>query len=140
MNRNLGILFCIFVLSGCSVYRAAQNDGVSVSDVKRCDTKVCFISYGMKMIEHHTEKNGQYVELYRAIARKSGLNYVRSAGHAALDVATIGLWEIAATPIEGALSNNRGYVVAKVTYANRESDKVLKVEIFDAKGKKLSKS
>ena len=137
MNRKLGILLCAFVLSGCSVYRAAQNDGVSVSDIKHCDTKVCFMSHGMKIVDHHTEKNGHYVEFYRAVARKSGFNYVRSAGNAALDVATIGLWEIAATPIEGALSNNRGYVTAKVTYENKESNNILKMELFDSKGKKV---
>lgn len=91
MTRILGILLCVCVLSSCSVYRAAQNDGVSVSDIKHCDTKVCFMSHGMKIVDHHTEKNGHYVEFYRAVARKSGLNYVRSAGNAALDVATIGL-------------------------------------------------
>ncbi|MBP6917814.1 MAG: hypothetical protein KBB94_02735 [Legionellaceae bacterium] len=137
MIRNLSILFCLLILSGCSVYRAAQNDGIAVSDIKHCDTKICFVSHGMKAIDHHMEKNGHYVEIYRAVARKSGFNYVRSAGHAALDVATIGLWEIAATPIEGALSNNRGYIIAKVTYANKDCNKILSVETFDAKGKRV---
>jgi hypothetical protein len=137
MGRLFGFFLFLFVLSGCSVYRAAQNDGVAVSDIKRCTTQICFLSHGMKVIDHHTDKNGHDVEIYRAVARKSGLNYVRSAGNAALDVATIGLWEIAATPIEGALSNNRGFVTAKIIYANKDDDKILSIEIFDAKGKQI---
>ncbi|WP_051555265.1 hypothetical protein [Legionella fairfieldensis] len=123
-------------LSGCAVYKAAQNDGVSVSDIKNCNSKECFLSKGMKVIEHREEKNGHVVEVYRAIARKSGLNYLRAAGHGALDVATLGIWEVAGTPIEGAISNNRGYIIAKVTYANSRLDRVIDLSLYNARGKK----
>lgn len=80
----------------------------------------------MEIVDRHTEKNGKYIETYRAKAGKSGFNYVRAAGHGALDVLTLGLWEVAGTPVEGAISNNRGYITARVTYTQKESDKIEK--------------
>ncbi|KTC94530.1 hypothetical protein Lery_2697 [Legionella erythra] len=125
------------LLSSCAVYKAAENKGVSPNDISRCDTRVCFLSHGMKPVEHSQLKNGQYLEIYRAQSRKSGLNYIRAAGHGALDVATLGIWEVAGTPIESAISNNRGYVVARVVYRNKEADKAVDVQIYDASGKRV---
>jgi hypothetical protein len=125
------LVFSAVALSGCAVYKASQNDGVSVKDIQRCQTKLCLLNIGMQRIDKHTEKNGQYVEIYRARIRKDGTNYLRAAGHGALDVATMGLWEVVGTPVEGAISNNRGYVTAKVTYANRTSDTIKNVVIHD---------
>ncbi len=105
--------YCVFLISvallaNCSVYKASSHEGIAVSDIKKCSMKGCFLSHGMKIIDHHQEKDGKYVEIYRAIARKSGLNYVRAMGHGVLDVCTLGIWEVAGTPVEGAFSNNRG--------------------------------
>lgn len=132
-------LFSVFTiaLSSCSVYKAASNEGISVSDIKKCKTKGCFLSHGMDILDKHEDSNGKYIEIYRAIARKSGLNYVRAAGHGVLDVATLGIWEVAGTPVEGAISNNLGYITAKVTYNHRESDTVESVEIYNANGAKV---
>ena len=91
----------------------------------------------MEILDKHTEENGKYTETYRAKARKSGFNYVRAAGHGALDVMTLGLWEVAGTPVEGALSNNRGYITARVVYANKNSDVIEKIEVHDADGLKV---
>lgn len=124
-------------LSGCSVYKAASNEGVALSDVRKCHSKGCYLSLGMEILDKHTEKNGKYIETYRAKAGKSGFNYVRAAGHGVLDVMTLGLWEVAGTPVEGALSNNRGYITARVTYTKKESDKIEKIEIYDAEGVKV---
>lgn len=129
------LILTTFALSGCAVYKAAQNDGVSVRDIQKCQTKLCFLSIGMQKVEQHTEKNGQYVEIYRARLRKDGTNYIRAAGHGALDVATLGLWEVVGTPVEGAISNSRGYVTAKVTYASRNSDTIKHVVIYDPRKK-----
>lgn len=137
MKSLLSVVIFALSLSGCAVYKAAQNDGVAAQDISGCQNKMCFLSHGMKAIEHHQDKSGRYVEIYRAPARKSGLNYVRAAGHGALDVATLGLWEVAGTPIEGAISNNRGYVTAKVTYNNNAMSKIVGLEIFDAKGRRV---
>ena len=136
--KYLQILFGLTLsLSGCSVYQAASNEGIAVSDIENCNSKDCFLSNGMNIIESSEEKDGKYIERYRAVARKSGANYLRAAGHGVLDVATLGLWEVAGTPIEGALSNNRGYIVVKVTYQHKGSDQVSNIEIYDAEGTKV---
>jgi hypothetical protein len=124
-------------ISSCSVYKAASNDGVEVSDVRKCHSRGCYLSLGMEILDKHTEENGKYTETYRAKARKSGFNYVRAAGHGALDVMTLGLWEVAGTPVEGALSNNRGYITARVVYASKNSDIIEKIEVHDADGLKV---
>ena len=127
----------VLLLSSCAVYKAAQNDGVAPSDIRSCATKMCFLAHGMSRVESHKEKNGHYVEIYTAVARKSGLNYVRAAGHGVLDVATLGLWEVAGTPVEGAISNNRGRVTAKATYRDQGGTQLISLEIYGVNGKKI---
>jgi hypothetical protein len=130
------VFFTIF-LSSCSVYKAASNEGITVSDINKCKTKGCFLSHGMDILDRHQEDNGKYIETYRAIARKSGLNYLRAAGHGVLDVATLGVWEVAGTPIEGAISNNLGYITARVVFPYKEADTIESIQIYDANGKKV---
>lgn len=141
MNNHFFKLICVSIslvyLSGCSVYKAASNEGVSVSDIEDCKHKGCLLSTGMEVIDRKEEANGEYIEISRAVARKSGLNYARAAGHGVLDVMTLGLWEIAGTPVEGALSNNRGYIIAKATYSNKCTDDIKKLEIYNAAGEKV---
>lgn len=130
-------LASLAVTPACSVYKAASNEGVSVSDIEDCKQKGCLLSNGMEVIERKEESNGEYIEMSRAIARKTGLNYARAAGHGVLDVMTLGLWEVAGTPIEGAISNNRGYIVARATYCNKLSEDIKKLEIYNASGEKV---
>ncbi len=138
--KSFNLLLLTLSLASCSVYKASSNEGITVSDIKKCRTEGCFLSYGMDIISKHDNdkddnKLGQHVVVYRAIARKSGGNYIRAAGHGVLDVMTLGLWEIAGTPVEGALSNNRGYITAKVIYARKGDDIAHEVKIYDAYGK-----
>lgn len=78
---NIFLFIIMLILSSCSVYKAASNEGISVSDITKCQTKGCFLSHGMEIVDRHQEENGKYMETYRAMARKSGLNYLRAAGH-----------------------------------------------------------
>ncbi len=133
----LSILAAILALSSCSVYKAASNEGVSVADVAKCSAKGCFLSLGMDIVDSRQNEDGDYVETYRAKARKSGANYLRAAGHGVLDVATLGLWEVAGTPVEGAISNNRGFITVIATYPNQDTEVAIKLDIFDANGKKI---
>jgi hypothetical protein len=120
--------------SACSVYKASSNEGISVSDVEDCRTRLCLLSQGMKSIDRK-EVDGKVVELYRAVSRKSGANYLRAAGHGVLDVFTLGLWEVAATPIEGAMDSNRGHIIVKAVYADQISEDIEGMEIVDEQGK-----
>lgn len=138
-NKSIAKVFLlstVLALSGCSVYKAASNEGVRLYEVAKCKNKGCFLSLGMDVVDRHQNENGTYTETYRAIASKNGSNYVRALGHGVLDVATIGLWEVAGTPVEGAISNNRGFITAVATYANKEAFEVSNVEIYDARGTK----
>ena len=136
--KPLTVVAIMLSLSACSVYKAASNEGISASDIKKCTTRACFLGHGMEIIDKQTDEEGRVTEIYRAVARKSGGNYVRAAGHGLLDVATLGLWEVAGTPIEGAMSNNRGYITAKVTYA--EPDIIESFVIYDAHGKEAARA
>ncbi|WPX97152.1 hypothetical protein [Candidatus Bandiella euplotis] len=90
-----------------------------------------------QLVQHRSSDDGKYYEIYRAKARKSGANYVRAAGHGVLDVMTLGLWEVAGTPVEGALSNNRGFIVAQIMYSHKDSDVFENFTIYDANGQKV---
>jgi hypothetical protein len=127
----------VLMTANCSVHKAASNEGVAVRDIRKCEIRGCFLSKGMEVLERREEKGGKYTETYRAKARKSGANYIRAAGHGVLDIATLGLWEVVGTPVEGAISNNRGYIIAHATYASKDSDTIEKIEIYDAKGRKI---
>ncbi|GHU12041.1 hypothetical protein FACS189449_04840 [Alphaproteobacteria bacterium] len=115
-------------LTSCSVYKASSNDGVSIFDIEQCKTKYCLLFHGMQLIKTE-EINGKRVEVYRAVARKSESNYMRAVGHGVLDVATLGIWEVAGTPIENSIDNNRGYIIAKVTYSH--GDDIENMEIYN---------
>lgn len=135
--RKLSILSVLVILlfnSGCAVYKAASNKGVSVQDVKKCQTEAALLARGMDVIERHESEHGEYTVTYRALARKSGANYARAAGHGILDVMTLGLWEVAGTPIEGAISNNRGYITVKALYAYKGKETIDSVCIYNANG------
>lgn len=134
MIRIFNILLCSVLLSSCSVYKATSNEGVSISDIKDCKTRGALLSKGMQCIDTK-EHEGKIVEIYRAVARKSGLNYGRAVGHGVLDVCTLGLWEIAGTPIEGAMDNNRGYIVVKITRASNVTEAIDEMTVYDAEGK-----
>lgn len=135
-GAGVALLLCAS-LTSCSVYKASSNDGVDVSDISDCRSRICLLSQGMQSVERR-ENGEEITEILRAVARKSGVNYARAAGHGILDVCTLGLWEIAGTPIEGAADNNRGYIVALIKY-QKGSDKISYMEIFDAYGKLVLK-
>ncbi len=91
----------------------------------------------MNPVSSKHQKDDTVVETYKAPARKSGLNYARAVGHGVLDVCTLGLWEIIGTPVEGAISNNRRFIVVQATYASPDSETIEKMEICDSDGHKI---
>lgn len=125
----------LFFLSGCSVYKAASNEGVKVKDIKKCGTKSCLISHGLEILEKDTDdETGKYIERYKGIARKSGFTYARAAGHGVLDAVTLGLWEVVGTPVEGAMTNNRGFVTVVAIYPKKGAECFEKITMYDNNG------
>lgn len=124
----------LIFLSGCSVYKASQNEGVQLKDFKGCTTRSCLLGQGFKKVDTRKQKNGDIIESYRAPAAKSGATYGRAAGHAVLDVMTLGLWEVVGTPVEGALSENRGFWTVKVTYSKNKDESIKAMTIYAPNG------
>jgi len=107
------IALCLFVLMGCSVKMAATKKGVEANDILSCRSEVCI--QGLKDTEVlHTEDMEQgRVVTYRSLQKQGSAT--RAVMHGLLDVITLGVWEVAGTPIEGSKSNERFYVY-KITY------------------------
>lgn len=125
-------------IQGCSVYKASSNEGVSVNDIKKCNTKGCLLSLGMDVVSGKLNPKGQFVEIFRGKARKSGGNYLRAVEHGIMDVGTLGLWEVVGTPVEGAISNNLGFITAIATFdGDNDLEYILRTEIYDAHGRRL---
>ena len=123
MKKYFILSMLTYFLQGCSVYKAAQNEGISLEDVKKCDTKACFLAVGLDVIDKN-DLQGEYVENYRGIIKKSAATYARSFGYAIADVMTFGIWEIIGTPLEESISNNREYVKVKVVYKDSSCEQI----------------
>jgi len=127
-QRNL-LWFAIFLLiaSGCSssaADMAAKKEGVTPRQVSRCDTRMCFIGLGSEILDKKENPDGSLTEIYR-VKRARG-STIRSFAHGVLSFATLGIWNIVGTPIEGFLSSD-DYIVFRVFYDTNEKAK--KVEI-----------
>lgn len=131
------LVLAFSIVPGCAVYKAAENKGVRAGDIRNCKHKSCLLAKGMKPLQTTTLDNGEVVETYSAVLRKSGANYLRAAGHGALDVMTLGLWEVAGTPIEGVISNNRKHLVVKASYENQTSEKIQRLEVTKPNGESI---
>ena len=119
------ILVGTILLSGCSVFMAAKKEGVSIDELSQCRTRSCVISKGA--VPTKTEKNeqGDTIEAYTVQERKGST--ARAVMHGVLDVLTLGIWEVAGTPIEGAMGGKKNYSI-RIIYDKDEN--VKKVEML----------
>jgi hypothetical protein len=128
MCRFMIIFFCFLasILSGCSVFMAAQQKGVDVKTISSCKTRSCLISHGATPIQVTKYKNGiTATETFQAEAPTGSA--ARAAMHGVLDVATLGLWEVAGTPIEGVKNKKEIYAVKAVYASDGETIKALQL-------------
>lgn len=131
------VMGAFLMQTGCSVYKSSMNEGVHPDDFRGCLTKANLLSSGLTFVEGHYDDKGNYVENYRGRERDSSSHYLRAAGHGLLDVMTLGLWEVAGTPIEGAIENNRGFLTVSATFSRKDASRVQKLEIFNRYGQKI---
>lgn len=104
------------LLTSCSVFMAANKSGVSLEELSVCRSKGCLLSKGAILVSSKKDKAGMVVEeTYQA--KKPVGSAARAAMHGVLDVATLGLWEVAGTPVEGVMNKKEMYVF-KVLYKN----------------------
>jgi len=93
------VVICLF-LQGCSV-------GMAMSGKEQKDTSILFPGSPRQVViaklgppETSTkDKNGNYVDSY-LIVKGNAPSTGRAVAHGALDVLTLGLWEIVGTPLE----------------------------------------
>lgn len=119
------ILVATILLSGCSVFMAAKKEGVSIDELSQCRTRGCVISKGAVPTKTEKTEQGDTIEVYSVQARKGSTG--RAVMHGVLDVFTLGIWEVAGTPMEGAMGEKKFYSI-KVTYDKDEN--VKKVEML----------
>ena len=114
MKKALLLLPLIISLSGCSVFMAANKSGVDPQDLLACKTRTCLISAGATPVN----KISNTEEVFKA--KKPTGSTSRAVLNGTLDVFTLGLWEVAGTPIEGSMDKDKEYAF-KVKYkANGE--------------------
>ena len=121
MKKVVVILCMAFFLSGCSVYMASTKEGTELSEVSDCETVTCLEINGAEHIKDG-EDNTQYYKL-----RKPTGSIGRAAMHGVLDVFTLGLWEVAGTPMEGAYNTEKYYGLKVETGEEGENIKSMRV-------------
>ena len=92
---------CGLLASGCAVVMASKKKGVSLDEVSQCRTTLAVIAEsGVEIIDTNKDDKGNIVYedyMIRKITGSAG----RAVMHGVLDVATIGIWEVVGTPMEG---------------------------------------
>lgn len=124
MKRTFIIACSLALLSSCSVVMASKKSGTDISKVNEAHTRGQFVALSDKVLTSERLPSGDLIESYQ-IPKERG-SAARAVMHGLLDVSTLGLWEVAGTPIEGSL-NQPDYFVIKVTYG--PDDIAKKVEL-----------
>jgi hypothetical protein len=109
---------------GSAAEMAAKHEGVSESDIRDCETRLCFLKLGSEILDKKESADGSLTEIYR-VKRERG-STIRSLGHGVLSLGTLGIWNVVGTPIEGLMSSEE-FIVFRVFYDTKEKAK--KVEI-----------
>jgi len=103
---------------------AAKKEGVSIDELNQCKTRSCIISKGAIPIDSKKNESGETIEETYQVQKPKG-SAGRAAMHGVLDVFTLGLWEVAGTPIEGSAGKKEMYPI-KIYY--EDGDKIDRVE------------
>ena len=119
------VLLSFLTLPSCSVFMAAKKEGVSIDELSKCQTRSCIISKGAIPIESKKNESGEIVEESYQVQKPTG-SAGRAAMHGVLDVFTLGLWEVAGTPIEGSKGKKEMYSI-RIFY--EDGDKIKRVEL-----------
>lgn len=120
MKILIGFMFCI-ILSGCAANMAANGqNGPDLNQVKQQYSRAEVEQFLGLPISETTMANGHKVAIYDVEA-KTDPSIVRAAGHGALDLISLGLWELVGGPIE-MYNGRRQQVKASYDSKNRLVD------------------
>ncbi len=112
MFRVLLALVALTAIAGCSVSRAANKTGVELRTAASCQKLSCLQALPTSELVEKTEiddDSGENAYVFRMQRRQGSTG--RAVFHAGADVLTLGLWEVVGTPAEGAIQNNKQFVV-----------------------------
>lgn len=108
--RNIILVLLSISLTACSVVMASRNGGVAPKKLAMCRARSCLIAAGATPIESVKNKQGKRLsETFRADMPTGSA--ARAAMHGLLDVSTLGIWEVAGTPIEAVKGKKNSYVI-----------------------------
>ncbi|QMT60031.1 MULTISPECIES: hypothetical protein [unclassified Legionella] len=111
-------------LSSCAVVKATNQPGKKDLSVLRLHTPRSHVIAELGKPVNTQIHNGKRTDIYSFVQGYSkGNKAARAIGHGVADVFTLGLWEVAGTPLEG-IANGRN-VQVEVTYG--KTDHVEKV-------------
>ena len=120
-------LITLFAASGCAVYKASSKEGVEPRRAAACETVTCLYALpSSEMLGREEMPDGQIRYMFRALRRQGSTG--RAFMHAYADIATLGLWEIVGTPMEGAVQNSEYFVIEAICDA---SGKCSSVELYE---------
>src|SRR4051812_20091293 len=107
-------------LTACSVYMASTgNGGVDPVSLMQCKTRTCILAKKADLVSQQKNAQGQLIsEVY--YAKNPTRSSSRAVMHGVLDVATLGLWEAAGTPIEGVANSSNTYTIKVFYKADQE--------------------
>lgn len=125
MKKLFVLLLAATVLSSCSVVMAAKKEGVSVERLQACHTRGQIIATGAQVVSSERLVSGELIEVYQILKERGSA--ARAFMHGALDVSTLGLWEVFGTPIEATVDKKEFYSL-KIYYDTQ--DIVQKIELI----------
>ena len=94
---------------------ASKKRGVEVAEIMDCRTESCILALKDTEVIETTETDTGKIVTYRSLQKQGSTG--RAVMHGLLDVATLGIWEIAGTPIEGS-KRKKEYYIYKIEYDN----------------------
>ncbi len=114
MKSHLPRMGLVFVsslaLSACAVAMASKHKGVDAKQVLTCQSKACFQTLpDTEITEILGHPDGRETVTYQSLQSRGSTS--RAVMHGLLDVATLGIWEIAGTPIESSKKKPRYFIV-----------------------------
>ena len=108
---NAMVVCAAILVSGCSVYMAASKKGTDFEKVSSCKTKTCLVANDAEPLQ--VSGLPPDTEAFKVLKAQGSTG--RAVMHGLLDVAPLGIWEVAGTPIEGAYDRDKYYGI-RVTY------------------------
>lgn len=88
-----------------------EKEGASIHELSQCKTKTCLLSKGAIPADRKNEDGLLIEECYQVQKPKGTAS--RAVMHGLLDVVTLGIWEVAGTPIEGSVGKKERNVFHK---------------------------